>query len=421
MPGWPPAASPSEPAEDHDSAFMGTWAGEVLFPLYLVGGNRVQQTEYPLAVEAVGERGRCVLPSEEPEQLPEPKELVSRKVGPTQEGVGMTIKRFVGIDVSKHTLDVFVRPDDEALVLSNDEVGIAELVERLRTLAPERVVFEATGGLEMALMAALSEAGLPAVAMNPRQVRDFAKSMNRLAKTDSIDAHVIAQYAELICPPLRPIPDEQTRLLSATIARRRQIVEMITAEQHRLSPAKGRIQTQIAQHLAYLKQELTDLDHELGDQISQHPNWREKDKILRSTPGVGKVLSSSLLADLPELGTLSNKEIAALVGVAPLNRDSGLWRGHRSVWGGRAQIRATLYMATLVATRFNPVIRAFYFRLTSAGKAKKLALVACMRKLLTILNAMMRHLSPWSDDHAGYPPIPSAQPTSSPCPTAQAT
>jgi len=322
----------------------------------------------------------------------------------------MSVSRFVGIDVSKSRLDVFVRPDDEAVCFSNDEPGIASLTQRLRELAPERVLLEATGGLEIPLIAELAEAGLPVVAMNPRQVRDFAKSVGKLAKTDAIDARIIAQYAELIRPPIRPIPDEQSRLLGDTLARRRQVVEMITAEQNRWRQAKGEIQQQILQHLLYLKRELANLDDELGKQITQNPNWHEKDEILRTVPGVGKVLSRTLLANLPELGTLSNREISLLVGVAPLNRDSGLMRGRRCIWGGRASVRNPLYMASLVATRYNPIIHAFYFRLLSAGKAKKVALVACMRKLLTILNAMLRHRSPWSDDHTGYPPIPSAQP-----------
>jgi transposase len=323
----------------------------------------------------------------------------------------MDIHRFVGVDVSKLRLDVFVRPDDEELGFSNDELGISELVQRLSALAPERVLLEATGGLEVPLVAALAEVGLPVVALNPRQIRNFAKAIGKLAKTDSIDARIIAQYAELICPPIRPIPDEQSRLLSATVARRRQVVEMITAERNRWLQAKGGLQDQIHQHVAYLEQTLADLDHELGTQIRQNPNWHEKDQLLRTVPGVGPVLSRTLLANLPELGTLSNREVSLLVGVAPINRDSGLMRGKRCISGGRVSVRNPLYMATLVATRFNPIIRACYSRLTSAGKAKKVALVACMRKLLTILNAMVRHHAPWSDDHSAYPPQLPTQPT----------
>ncbi len=321
----------------------------------------------------------------------------------------MSTARFVGIDVSKGTLDVCVRPDGEERGFPNDEVGIGKLVEWMGVLAPERVVLEATGGLEVLVVAALSEAGLPVVVVNPRQIRYFAKSIGQLAKTDSIDARVIARFAEAIHPEVRPIPDEQGRALANTLARRRQIVEMITAEHNRWRRAQGALQERIFRHLTYLRHELSDLDSELRQQITQNPNWREKDQLLKSVPGVGKVLSSTLLAELPELGTLSNKQIAALVGVAPLNRDSGSIRGGRSVWGGRAHVRTTLYMATLVATLHNPTIQAFYFRLTSAGKAKKVALVACMRKLLTTLNAMLRHHAPWSDDHPGYPATLPAQ------------
>jgi transposase len=323
----------------------------------------------------------------------------------------MSTARFVGIDVSKDTLDVCVRPDGEEQVFPNDDVGIARLVERMGELVPELVVLEATGGLEVLVVAALSEAGLPVVVVNPRQTRYFAKSIGQLAKTDAIDARVIAHFAEAIHPAVRPVPDEQGRALAGTLARRRQIVEMITAEHNRWRRAQGALQERISRHLTYLRNELSDLDAELGRQITQNPNWREKDQLLKSVPGVGKVLSLTLLADLPELGTLSNKQIAALVGVAPLNRDSGSFHGGRSVWGGRASVRSPLYMASLVATRHNPIIHAFYFRLTSAGKAKKLALVACMRKLLSILNAMIRHNAPWSDDHTGYPPLLPTLPT----------
>lgn len=315
----------------------------------------------------------------------------------------MSTHRFVGIDLSEGTLDVCARPDGEERSFPNDEVGIGKLVEWMGVMTPERVVLEATAGLEVLVVAALSEAGLPVVVVNPRQIRYFAKSIGQLAKTDSIDARVIAHFAEAIHPELRPVPDEQERALSDTLTRRRQVVEMITAEHNRWRRAQGVLKERISRHLTYLRHELSELDAELRQQITQNPNWREKDQLLKSVPGVGKVLSSTLLADLPELGKLSNKQIAALVGVAPLNRDSGSRRGERSVWGGRAHVRATLYMATLAATIHNPTIQAFYFHLTSTGKANKVALVACMRKLLTTLNAMLRHNAPWSDDHAGYP------------------
>lgn len=314
-------------------------------------------------------------------------------------GESVNTAQFVGIDVSKGTLDISVRPDGEEGVFSNDEAGIARLVGRMKELAPERIVLEATGGLEVQAVAALSDARLPVVVINPRQLRYFARSLGQLAKTDTIDARVIAHFAEAIRPEIRPVPDQQGRLLSDTLARRRQIVEMITAETNRLPRAQGAILDQINEHVKYLKHALDSTDGELENLIKQNPNWREKDRLLKTTPGVGKVLSTTLLAELPELGTLSNKQIAALVGVAPHNNDSGLSRGQRSIWGGRAPIRATLYMATLAATRHNSAIKAFRFRLSSKGKPNKVTLVACMRKLLTMLNSMIRHHRPWSYDH----------------------
>lgn len=310
---------------------------------------------------------------------------------------------FVGIDVSKATLDVCVRPDGGEQVFLNTDASIAELVKRLLELAPTRIVVEATGGFEVHLVAALSVASLPVVVVNPRQIRYFARSIGKLAKTDAIDAQIIAHFAEAIHPEVRPVPDDQSRSLAETLARRRQIVEMITAEKNRRSRSKGAIFDQIHQHILYLERTLASLDDDLGRQIRENPNWRERDQLLKSVPGVGQVLSSTLLAGLPELGKLSNKQIASLVGVAPHNRDSGTLRGQRSVWGGRAPIRATLYMATLVATRFNPAIQVFYDRLLAVGKARKSALVACMRKLLTILNSILRHNAPWSNDHVKYP------------------
>lgn len=314
-------------------------------------------------------------------------------------------QRYVGIDVSKRTLDVWLRPDGVGQVFPNDDEGIARFGEWLQTLSPKRIVLEATGGYETLVVADLSEMELPVVAVNPRQIRYFAKSIGRLAKTDAIDAKVIAHYAEAIHPEVRLVPDEQSRGLSATLVRRRQIVEMITAEQNRYYRAQRSLQARIQAHINYLKRELTELEAELKDQISQHPNWRDRDRIIQSVPGAGPVLSSTLIAELPELGTLSNKQIASLVGVAPHNRDSGTIRGQRSIWGGRASVRASLYMATLSAIRHNQIIRAFYFRLTSSGKAKKSALGACMRKLLITLNAMLGHHSTWSSDHHRYPPL----------------
>ena len=301
---------------------------------------------------------------------------------------------FVGIDVSKAQLDVAVRPDGRFAV-SNDDAGIAQVIERLSAGPPTRVVVEATGGFEMPLAGALAAAGFPVVVVNPRQVRDFAKAAGKLAKTDALDAQTLAHFAEVMRPELRPLPDEQTQTLAAILARRRQLVEMLTAEKNRLGSAPKPVRKSLRTHIAWLERELSHTDSDLAQAIRESPVWHEKDELLRSTPGVGPVLTTTLLADLPELGRLTGKQIAALVGVAPLNRDSGTFRGKRTVWGGRAQVRGALYMAALVASRFNPVIRAFYQRLCTAGKAKKVALTACMRKLLIILNAMLKHRTPW--------------------------
>jgi transposase len=258
------------------------------------------------------------------------------------------------------------------------------------------VVLEASGGLEVHIASSLVTAGVPVAVINPRQVRDFAKALGRLAKTDVLDAQVLAMFADMVRPTPRPLPDDQTRILSGLLARRRDLVAMLVAEKNRLPRATPMACRSIQAHISWLKQELKDLDQDLGDTLRQSPIWREKEDLLRSVPGVGKVLSITLLAELPELGSLGRHQIAALVGVAPMNRDSGTLRGKRTVWGGRAPVRAALYMATLVATRFNPVIRTFYLRLCAAGKPKKLALTACMRKLLVILNAMINHRCPWS-------------------------
>jgi transposase len=303
---------------------------------------------------------------------------------------------FVGIDVSKDRLDVALRPTPDRWAVVNDQSGIAGLVARLRHQAPTLIVLEATGGLEIPLTSELAAAGLPVVVVNPRQVRDFAKATGRLAKTDTLDASVLAQFAEAVRPALRPLPDAQTQALSALLTRRRQLIEMCTAEKNRLSTASPPVRKGIRAHITWLECRLADLDEELADTIRESPLWRDKDNLLQSTPGVGPVLARTLLASLPELGTLTRQQIAALVGVAPLNRDSGTFRGKRRVWGGRAHVRAALYMSALVATRFNPVICVFYQRLCAAGKVKKVALTACMRKLLTILNAMLKHQTPWT-------------------------
>ena len=307
---------------------------------------------------------------------------------------------FIGIDVCKAQLDVGSYPDAQGWAFSNDESGISALVDHLKGQAPTLVVVEATGGLETLLTGALCEASVPVVVVNPRQVRDFAKSTGRLAKTDTLDAFVLAHFAAAIRPSVRPLPSQEARELSGLMARRRQTVEMITAENNRLSTACSRVGREIKAHIAWLEKRLKGLDDDLSKLIRSTPIWREKDNLLQSAPGVGDVLSCSLLASLPELGTLNRKKIAALVGVAPLNRDSGKFKGKRSVWGGRAEVRRVLYMGTLVATRHNPVIKAFYQRLLQAGKPKKVALTACMRKLLTILNAMLKNRTAWQSNYA---------------------
>jgi len=308
---------------------------------------------------------------------------------------------FVGIDVSQARLDIAVRPG-AAFSIAHHESAIATLIEQLRALSPTLIVLEATGGMEIPLTSALATAGLPVVVVNPRQVRDFAKASGRLAKTDALDAQMLAQFAEVMRPQPRPLPDAEARALAALLTRRRQLVEMLTAEKNRLLSAASPIRKSLRTHIAWLERELQHTNTNLAEAIRQSPVWREKDELLQSVPGVGPVLTSTLLASLPELGTLTNKQIAALVGVAPLKRDSGTLRGRRTVWGGRAQVRAVLYMSAIVAARFNPVIRAFYQRLCASGKAKKVALTACMRKLLTILNAMLKHRTPWREVEAHH-------------------
>ena len=303
---------------------------------------------------------------------------------------------YVGIDVAKSQLDIAVRPMGEQWSVSNDEEGIGHLVSRLKALSPVVVVLEATGGFEKPVVASLATAGLPVAVVNPRQVRDFARATGRLAKTDRLDAQVLAQFAEAVRPSVRPLPDDQAKALEALLARRRQVVGMITAEKNRLRTAGPHVRQDILDHIAWLERDLAKLDAEMGETVRQSPLWREKDQLLRSVPGVGPVLSLTLLAELPELGSLNRRQIAALVGVAPLNRDSGSQRGRRRIWGGRARLRAVLYMGALAASRHNPVIALFHDRLCAAGKPKKLALTACMRKLLTILNAMVKHQTPWN-------------------------
>jgi transposase len=304
-------------------------------------------------------------------------------------------QRSVGIDISQATLEVAIHPTAEQWQTSNDEAGIAQLVERLLALSPERIVLEATGGYELPLLAALGSLGLPVVAVNPRQIRDFARSTGRLAKTDALDAQVLAHFAAVVRPVLRPLPDAATRELSALLARRRQLVDMRTAESNRLALALERVRPEIREHLRYLDKRIKELDRELHDQLRTSPLWRAQEDLLRSIPGVGPVLSVTLLADVPELGTLGHKQLAALIGVAPLNRDSGRWRGTRSTWGGRANVRAVLYMATVTAVRHNPLLKTLYARLKQAGKPHQVIMTACMHKLLRICNAILTQRTAW--------------------------
>jgi transposase len=302
---------------------------------------------------------------------------------------------FAGIDVSKDSLDAHLRPAGEAFRVANDEAGIAALVARLAAAPPTLVVLEATGGYEYPVAAALAAAGLPVAVVNPRQVRRFADATGRLAKTDRLDAAALAHFAEAIRPPARPLPDADTAALAALAARRRQLIDMRTAEANRLPLAPPAVARGIRDHVAWLDRQIGRADRDLAAAVQASPVWRARDDLLRSAPGVGPVVSRVLVAEVPELGTLSGKRIAALVGVAPVARDSGRWSGTRSIAGGRAGVRSALYMAILSAARYNPAIRAFYARLRAAGKAAKVAQVAAMRKLLVILNAMVRDNRPW--------------------------
>ena len=320
---------------------------------------------------------------------------------------------FIGIDVSKAWLDIAVRrhgaqgdpsgaASGEHWRYANEEAGIAELVARLRALtpAPQQIVLEATGGLERLVASALALADLPVAVVNPRQVRDFAKATGRLAKTDALDAAVLAHFAAVIPSTPRPLPDAASQALAALVERRRQLVGMLTAERNRAQQALPAVRPHIATHIAWLKQALADLDRELDQALRASPLWREREHLLRSVPGIGPTVARTLIAQLPELGQIPRKRLATLVGVAPLNRDSGAWRGSRTIWGGRAHVRAALYMATLVGIRHNPALRAFYERLLARGKPKKVALIACLHKLLTILDAVLRHRIPWQEQPA---------------------
>jgi len=305
---------------------------------------------------------------------------------------------FGGLDVSKDHLDLHVRPAGAAARFANDDAGIAALVARLAAAAPDRVVVEATGGYEAPAVAALAAAGLPVVVVNPRQARDFARATGRLAKTDALDAAALAAFAEAIRPPVRPLPDADARALAALVARRRQLVEMRTAEQNRLGLAAPGVARSIRDHIRWLDRQLDRAGRELAAAVEASPVWRAKDDLLRGVPGVGPVVARTLLADLPELGALTGKQIAALVGLAPVARDSGTRRGQRHIAGGRAGVRSALYLAALSAGRYNPALRAVRDRLRAAGKAAKVALVAVARKLLVLLNAMIRDGRPWNPE-----------------------
>lgn len=303
---------------------------------------------------------------------------------------------FVGLDISKARLDVAVLPADERWHVPHTEAGLNELVARLTPLHPAGIVVEATGGYETAVVTALAVEGLPVAVVNPRQVRDFAKALQRLAKTDTIDAWVLARFGEVTRPAPRPLDDAATRELTALVQRRRQLVEMLVAEKNRRGLASRVVQRRLDAHITWLEREIAAADADIATRIRQSPVWREREQLLRSVPGVGPGTASLLLTSLPELGTLTHRQIAALVGVAPFACDSGRHVGVRRIWGGRADVRAGLYMATLAGLRCNAVLRAFYQRLRAAGKRTKVAHVAVMHKLLTILNAILRHQRPWT-------------------------
>ena len=303
---------------------------------------------------------------------------------------------FIGIDVAKDHLDVHVRPTGEVFRVTSDDAGLGTLLTRLRVLSPTVIALEATGGSEVPVAAALASAALPVAVVNPRQIRDFARATGQLAKTDTVDARVIALFAAAVRPPPRPVPDAQAQALGELMARRRQLVDMLGAEQNRRRLLRDRrLQRQLDAHIAWLEEALRRLDHDLTTLVRSTPIWREADDLLRSVPGIGPVTACTLIADLPELGRLDRRRIAALAGLAPFARDSGAFRGRRMIAGGRAPVRRVLYMATLAAIKHNPVIRLFHQRLRTAGRPGKVAITAAMRKLLTILNAMLRDRRPW--------------------------
>jgi transposase len=305
---------------------------------------------------------------------------------------------FVGVDVSKDSLDVAVGTQKDIITFANDQKGVDSLVKKLKRIDAQLTVFESTGGYELLAVSSLAQAGLAVVIVNPRQVRNFAKATGILAKTDAIDARVIARFAEAVKPDVRQLKDSQTSELTALVTRRRQIIEMIVAERNRLRLANKRNKKDIKDHIRWLEKRLDKIETDIGKTIQNSPIWRCKDEILQSVPGIGPVTSASMICDLPELGVLSPKKIAMLAGLAPLNCDSGKYKGRRRIWGGRASVRSDLYMATMAAIRCNPAIKGFYQRLIAAGKCHKVAATACMRKLLIIVNAMLRDQTLWQQN-----------------------
>lgn len=301
----------------------------------------------------------------------------------------------IGIDIAKDGCEVMVLPSAEHWSSATTSAALGALAQRCAATQPDLMVCEATGGYEVAVVSALAAAALPVVVVNPRQVRDFARALGRLAKTDRIDARGIAEFGLKVRPEIRPLKDAETRALQSLLARHRQLIEMRVAEQNRLGQTAGKVRAGIQAHIAYLNACLRDTDRDLHNQLRQSPVWREKDDLLQSVRGVGSLTSAQCLAQLPELGRLNRREIAALVGIAPFNRDSGTLRGHRAIWGGRAPVGSALYMATLSAIRYNPPIKAHYAHLLARGKPPKVALVACMRKLLVTMNAILKSGTPW--------------------------
>jgi transposase len=309
----------------------------------------------------------------------------------------MIAEKFVGIDVSKSTLDVCIEPSAQVMQVTYDEAGVNQLVSQVQRIKPTLIVLEATGGLEVRIAAALAGKGLPVAVVNPRQVRDFAKALGQLAKTDRVDAAVLAGFAKAIRPQARPLKDEDTRALNDMVNRRRQLIGMRVQETLRLNGATTKqLQKSLKKHIAWLDRQIDDSDRDLNHRLRESDGWRAKDDLLQSIPGVGTVTTVTMLAKCPELGTLNRRQIAALAGVAPMANDSGQYRGKRAIWGGRAEVRAVLYMATLSAMRFNAPIKTFAERLKKAGKLPKVVIVACMRKLLTIMNSMLKNNVPWN-------------------------